>query len=337
MEFYRVWLSAYWFAKTSFNSQRDGILRNPARRAEASRPFQFPTGWNSTYAIATSKDERQTFQFPTGWNSTFSRLIFELAVEVSIPNGMEFYRKPRSKRYREPKRFNSQRDGILLCDTKPKEKTKESFNSQRDGILLYHCAAPNPLFVVSIPNGMEFYSILSRGLKCPWGSFNSQRDGILPQNCGDGRLRTLVSIPNGMEFYHCNARVTQSNKNGFNSQRDGILLETALTFCRRVACFNSQRDGILHEFLSRRSQKLIVSIPNGMEFYKNLVSFTTFFRHGFNSQRDGILRYRISLQIEYSPFQFPTGWNSTLLSGFSNSSLNCFNSQRDGILRKFIQ
>ena len=54
---------------------------------------------------------------------------------VSIPNGMEFYTSLLCRGIvREC--FNSQWDGILLCDAKPKEKTKESFNSQWDGILL---------------------------------------------------------------------------------------------------------------------------------------------------------------------------------------------------------
>ena len=53
-----------------FNSQRDGILHNA-------------TGYVMKYI---------TFQFPTGWNST--RWVFcdyYEEIEVSIPNGMEFY------------------------------------------------------------------------------------------------------------------------------------------------------------------------------------------------------------------------------------------------------
>ncbi len=58
---------------------------SPFRRFNSQRIelFHIPTGHY--------KMQWQKFQFPTGWNSTFSRLIFELAVEVSIPNGMEFY------------------------------------------------------------------------------------------------------------------------------------------------------------------------------------------------------------------------------------------------------
>ena len=55
------------------------------------------------------------------------------------------------------------------------------FNSQRDGIL-QNCIAPKiyQAYTVSIPNGMEFYSLLCRGIVRKLNSFNSQRDGILP-------------------------------------------------------------------------------------------------------------------------------------------------------------
>ena len=75
---------------------------------------------------------------------------------------------------------------------------------------------------VSIPNGMEFYSI-SRAIveqsatgfnsqrdgilleflseKLTLFGFNSQRDGILPDWAGEFYSGAYVSIPNGMEFY----------------------------------------------------------------------------------------------------------------------------------------
>ena len=75
--------------------------------------FQFPTGWNSTLALAVILTSFEWFQFPTGWNSTqyenynfvnmksFNsqrdgilpriRVSFLVAARVSIPNGMEFY------------------------------------------------------------------------------------------------------------------------------------------------------------------------------------------------------------------------------------------------------
>ncbi len=97
--------------------------------------------------------------------------------------------------------------------------------------------------------------------------------------------------------------------------------------------FNSQRDGILLKVADRIVVYLDVSIPNGMEFYHELVPvfltitlfqfptgwnstlrffyiFLIFFR--FNSQRDGILLNRFELRAIQLLFQFPTGWNSTL-------------------------
>ena len=55
---------------------------------------------------------------------------------------------------------------------------------------------------------------------------------------------------------------------------------------------------------------MIVSIPNGMEFYF-IASKPRYFLSSFNSQRDGIL----------------PGW-----SGLTEGGKECFNSQRDGIL-----
>ena len=118
------------------------------------------------------------FQFPTGWNSTIDALAEELRSEVSIPNGMEFYKK-----------------GDEMSET------MERFNSQRDGILRsrYWCCFWR--FGVSIPNGMEFYEpkiLLSRELirfQFPTG-WNSTLA------CRSCRRECFVSIPNGMEFYN---------------------------------------------------------------------------------------------------------------------------------------
>ena len=77
----------------------------------------------------------------------------------------------------------------------------------------------------------------------------------------------------------------------FNSQRDGILL---LTMGSRFAHprFNSQRDGIL---------QIIVSMFCGAP-------------RRFNSQRDGILLDIAPLLLRcLGAFQFPTGWNSTMM------------------------
>ena len=62
---------------------------------------------------------------------------------------------------------------------------------------------------------------------------------------------------------------------------------------------------------SEQRHQVSVSIPNGMEFYDGV--------------RDGI--------DQFIRFQFPTGWNSTLVKTCPNFNIHCFNSQRDGILQ----
>ncbi len=143
---------------------------------------------------------------------------------------------------------------------------------------------------VSIPNGMEFYSFLY-----------SSHSGL-----------SCVSIPNGMEFY-LGVMAEVGLSEGFNSQRDGILpyrvasplprcefqFPTGWNSTRFVpvlpqACyrFNSQRDGILR-FKGDVARAAAVC---------------------FNSQRDGILpRKSARYKQSSSAFQFPTGWNSTIL------------------------
>ena len=118
-----------------FNSQRDGILLKIFNDSISARPFQFPTGWNSTprlgflvgsyYSFNSQRDGILldsaafkssivlAFQFPTGWNST--------RVCKTCADGKDG--------------FNSQRDGILLVPPRQRKASKD----------------------VSIPNGMEFY------------------------------------------------------------------------------------------------------------------------------------------------------------------------------------
>ena len=98
---------------------------------------------------------------------------------------------------------------------------------------------------VSIPNGMEFYtSILSFGLPSMAG-FNSQRDGILPRVKFPPNFGPRVSIPNGMEFYF-----------------KWIFWFWSLVYV-------SIPNGMEFYFLtySCTSRPQTVSIPNGMEFY----------------------------------------------------------------------
>ena len=143
-----------------------------------------------------------------------------------------------------------------------------------------------------------------------------------------------VSIPNGMEFYA--GLATWSRKRtiefqfptGWNSTSRA---RACIAFCWRfqfptgwnstlyyfleivfaIAGFNSQRDGILLSRIDIFWRSRIVSIPNGMEFYRG----------------------KRKLWDQRKRFQFPTGWNSTWLAALYLGILRCFNSQRDGILR----
>ena len=119
-------------------------------------------------------------------------------------------------------------------------------------------------------------------------SFNSQRDGILPIRPKRRRNRGWFQFPTGWNSTD-RFGLDLSTPFCFNSQRDGILLTPPLLLfflCRR---FNSQRDGILLCEVFWFRIRWLVSIPNGMEFYR---------------------------EVDETPrqskvFQFPTGWNST--------------------------
>ena len=98
--------------------------------------------------------------------------------------------------------------------------------------------------IVSIPNGMEFYSF---GL-----------------TIDISKIR--VSIPNGMEFYCLIKRYSRrlcvfQFPTGWNST---ICLNFSILSGKS---FNSQRDGILRRRSLWESDRYRVSIPNGMEFY----------------------------------------------------------------------
>ena len=96
----------------------------------------------------------------------------------------------------------------------------------------------------------------------------------------------------------------------FNSQRDGILLG-AILYSQRKKQFqfptgwNSTRSSV------ERVVVCGVSIPNGMEFYKNRVTSSLALPEV--SIPNGMEFYEKSFKnipIIYL-FQFPTGWNST--------------------------
>ena len=308
MEFYVLYLSQCQSSK-SFNSQRDGILPKALRYRSSLSLFQFPTGWNSTF--------------------TFGRPRY--LKPVSIPNGMEFYSKV-VVFCKLQKRFNSQRDGILLLrlllllfQRKFQFPTgwnstvsaayvltaMASFNSQRDGIL-------------QIGTSFNTTVIIAFQFPTGWNSTDPHRMPLTHQ--------TSVSIPNGMEFYLAISKVLRICL-GFNSQRDGILL---YRYVERLSEYLFQFPTGWNSTLPPPSFRALlppVSIPNGMEFYAligfgfggeflfqfptgwNSTSFlknTTRFGESFNSQRDGILLFCFIKSFADFSFQFPTGWNSTI-------------------------
>ena len=137
-----------------------------------------------------------------------------------------------------------------------------------------------------------------------------------------------------MEFYHILHIIRQPKKQfQFPTGWNSTLNKSKDTIS--AGSFNSQRDGIL---------------PKS-------TSLTAAGRGRFNSQRDGILQKFENYSLSYVWFQFPTGWNSTIVDGVSehcqytfqfptgwNSTigspigapyLGSFNSQRDGILHWF--
>ena len=157
---------------------------------------------------------------------------------------------------------------------------------------------------------MEFYT---EGLDSATkeGCFNSQRDGILP-----------------LSFCFCSI-----GSDRFNSQRDGILLTISGTAALIFTWFQFPTGWNSTLLRPNRHCLCGVSIPNGMEFYSSdpLIKKLLF---GFNSQRDGILLCVWVWRAGREEFQFPTGWNSTIIEYVSHILNRSFNSQRDGILRR---
>ena len=187
-------------ARRCFNSQRDGILRYGRSRGRDQRLFQFPTGWNSTLfrCIAVPLF---CVSIPNGMEFYWAREWWLLRFRfVSIPNGMEFYRKGRKGKANH-KSFNSQRDGILLKQTRSVKLKVDGFNSQRDGIL------QNPLHI-------DASSFLAFQFPTGWNS---------TYVCG--RLMheyVKFQFPTGWNSTGSRL-ISRLEKRSFNSQRDGIL------------------------------------------------------------------------------------------------------------------
>ena len=80
-----------------------------------------------------------------------------------------------------------------------------------------------------------------------------------------------------------------------------------------------------------QSCQMVVSIPNGMEFY-NYSSGILAATEGFNSQRDGILPTLCYTLISLWAVSIPNGMEFYPIFINRNADMRCFNSQRDGIL-----
>ena len=141
----------------------------------------------------------QKFQFPTGWNSTLANQAGMSEEAFQFPTGWN------------STSWNKQYPGFFKMFQFPTGWNSTKFSQERK---------PTPS--VSIPNGMEFYSIRhnlarrQRPVSIPngmefyarhryerafWKSFNSQRDGILLSSSLNLKVLPKVSIPNGMKFY----------------------------------------------------------------------------------------------------------------------------------------
>ena len=91
MEFYLIYRAdTPWLILVSIPNGME-FYKSSCYRSIGAHRFQFPTGWNSTVELFCDSRTHRGFQFPTGWNSTGLKITCLL----------------------NPKRFNSQRDGIL--------------------------------------------------------------------------------------------------------------------------------------------------------------------------------------------------------------------------------
>ena len=145
-------------------------------------------------------DDPGKFQFPTGWNSTVRFL--------EVCDGIYLFQFPTG--------WNS----TLVKDEKGNPQEMFQFPTGWNSTFPSYRTAYQ--FVVSIPNGMEFYFKFSMPgygwnlfqFPTGWNStprtckawknlycFNSQRDGILRKKSKSRYPIPGVSIPNGMEFY----------------------------------------------------------------------------------------------------------------------------------------
>ena len=184
--------------------------------------------------------------------------------KVSIPNGMEFYVidtfDPDEK-----VSFNSQRDGILRRAQKGGDGSKAAFQFPTGWNSTKTFAHHLVTVLFQFPTGWNSTKTLQRGSALSFGfQFPTGWNSTL---IGDLRRATekLFQFPTGWNS---------------TSMSGAILLPQAMfqfptgwnsTFCLELLCHS-----------------ILVSIPNGMEFYERAAKISAAIR-SFNSQRDGIL------------------------------------------------
>ena len=159
------------------------------------------------------------FQFPTGWNSTFAPISIKMRQSVSIPNGMEFYNNTPKKwgGVQFPTGWNS----TIRADL---DEPRSKIVSIPNGMEFYCgvCSQGAWIYLVSIPNGMEFYvsclpsALISRKFQFPTG-WNSTL--IAVADCGFDLVFQFPTGWNSTGYLNPPKSISSS----FNSQRDGIL------------------------------------------------------------------------------------------------------------------
>ena len=234
----------------SFNSQWDEILRIGRCFATRSRYVSIPNGMKFYFKSSTLKLYFLAFQFPMGWNST----------------------RPVHPAKNITKSFNSQWDEILqylkqyAISVFVKFQFPMGWNSTSKQQLIKN------LIMVSIPNGMKFYS---QGL---WGMDQNEEVSI-PNGMKSyifspflSMTKSIVSIPNGMKFYRIFCVILSIVMKfqfpmGWNSTRIApLFLFSELKFQFPMGWNSTRLVPCSTRSLSR------VSIPNGMKFYLILIT-----------------------------------------------------------------
>ena len=144
-------------------------------------------------SIASSCSNLCPFQFPTGWNSTQIFNFFSLSIKSfnSQRDGILPGRGDRFLRHYERFQFPTGWNSTIAMMIDPEKFNVFQFPTGWNST--YKPSAYRQAYKVSIPNGMEFYTMSRLALLIWKGSFNSQRDGIL-----HGVLESMTAV--GIRF-----------------------------------------------------------------------------------------------------------------------------------------